>query len=319
MLSTGLRLCGIVDEPPPAPDAHLADLRLSEQRDVERDLRRGSGDDVERRADLGDAHAVRVPRPGRHGEPELLGEQAHDLGAGVLERGERPRRSGELGAKAVVAERRKTFPRVEQPSEPRGRLRPERRRYRLLEQGPPRPSASHDACLRDRRTPRPTVSSERGDEIDGVAGDEHRGRVQDVLAGRAPVDVARRVAADGLGKLPDERLDGVAGRPAPFRERRGIEAIGIARRRDRLGGVAGDDAGARLGERERALRVEHRLEPGAIRDCRTKLVGNEDPVEHVRRRRTRSDVRPGAARRTRAHRRPRGRRASRGLPRRRSR
>ena len=56
---TGLRFCGIVDEPPPAELDHLADLGLGEERDVEADLRGRCRRRVERGAELRDTLTVR--------------------------------------------------------------------------------------------------------------------------------------------------------------------------------------------------------------------------------------------------------------------
>ena len=73
----GFRLCGIVDEPPPARLAHLAHLGLREQDDVERrSSPRAAGGARERGGELGDRGAARVPRDERLGEPELGGEAA---------------------------------------------------------------------------------------------------------------------------------------------------------------------------------------------------------------------------------------------------
>ena len=127
---------------------------------------------------------------------------------------------------------------LEDPDEPAGRLEPERRRHGLLEQG----AGGHRRLAmlaREAAHAAATRSSSRQDEPEGAARDEHRGRVEDVLARRAPVDVAGGVVADGLAQRPDERLDRVAGRAALLGERVEVEELGAARLRDPAAASAG--------------------------------------------------------------------------------
>ncbi len=57
----GLRLCGMVDEPPASAFRHLAHLGLGEQHDVRPDLGRPSGDRGQRGTDLNQRDSVGVP------------------------------------------------------------------------------------------------------------------------------------------------------------------------------------------------------------------------------------------------------------------
>ena len=99
-------------------------------------------------------------------------------------------------------------------------------------------------------------------QVERAPGDEHRGRVHDVLARGAFVDVAGGLSGDlgnGSGQGLDERWYGVARRPSVATKRSWIEAGSLAARDDGRGGLVGDEADPRLGRREGGLCVQHRL------------------------------------------------------------
>ena len=107
-----------------------------------------------------------------------------------------------------------------------------------------------------------------GDQgIDRRAQLEHERGVDDVLAGRAPVHVARR-ARIGLGDLGGERIDqrdgDIAGGGGRFAQRRDVVAFGARRLGDRVDGARRNDADLRLGARQRDLEIEHALQARAI-------------------------------------------------------
>ena len=150
-------------------------------------------------------------------------------------------------------------------------LEPERHRQRVLQPG-----------ARDRGGAA-VAPGERGEGLDGAVeiGDErvdrgaqfeHQRGVDDVLAGRAPVHVARGLGI-GLGDLGGERLDqrdrDVAGGDRRFAERGEVVALGAAGGRDRIDRRGRDDADRRLGARQRHLEIEHALQPRAIIEDRT--------------------------------------------------
>src|SRR5919106_1408836 len=85
----------------------LADLRLRQQDDVERDLRDSACSELERRPELGDARAVAVPRRNRARELQLVRECFGELESVVTERGQRAGGSSELRRKPIVANRGK--------------------------------------------------------------------------------------------------------------------------------------------------------------------------------------------------------------------
>ena len=137
--------------------------------------------------------------PGEHGlgEIQLPGEDADDLQRVVPEGGERPRGAAELCRQTLGVDGREPPARLERGDEPARRLEPERGRNRLLEEGA--------RC--DRR--RAVVTSETGASVcepvelreherPGTTGDEHRRRVDDVLARGPEMDVVGRVLARGL-------------------------------------------------------------------------------------------------------------------------
>ena len=215
----------------------------------------------------------------RLGEPELGRVEAQHLGPGVAERRERAGRAAELGGEPLVADAREPCPRVEDPVEPARGLQPERRRHRLLEQRPAghRRVAVH---LREERArPRDTVE---------LVEDEPEPR----CARRASPPCRRRpgssrrewtklaaVAADLLPQRPHERLGRIADGPPLLGQLLHVVAAGVAALGDRRRRLRRDHARRRLGRGERPLGLEHRLEPGLVRDRVPELGRHEDARE----------------------------------------
>ncbi len=144
--------------------------------------------------------------------------------------------------------------------EPAGSLEAEGRRHGVLQDGPGdhqrvaviagerRGGRRHVVCLCEHERERPP-------------GDEHRGRVDDVLARRAAVHVARRLVADRARQGAHQRLGEVADGATFVHELLEVEALRVAGIRDLGRDVLRHDAGGRPGVRERPLGVEHCLEP----------------------------------------------------------
>ena len=80
-------------------------------------------------------------------------------------------------------------------------------------------------------------------------------------------------------KGTDERLGRVACRPSLLGELVDLEAVGAARSRDRRCCLERDHAGGGLGTRKRALGVEHRCQPGLVRDGLADRGGDEQRRE----------------------------------------
>jgi hypothetical protein len=116
-------------------------------------------------------------------------------------------------------------------------------------------------------------------ERDGAAGDEHRGRVDDVLAGRAEMDVVGCLAADCSAYLADERLRRIPDRPALFCEPRRVVELDEAGLSDPTSGVLRDEPDCGACHRERLLRVQHPLYPRPIRGRIAQALRDEDGRE----------------------------------------
>ena len=109
--------------------------------------------------------------------------------------------------------------------------------------------------------------------------DEHRPAVDDVLAGRAVVDISGSVPAHPFAKRANERLGRVADRVPGRDDRLDVEELDPAGRGDRAGQVRRHEAHERLGVRQRPLGLEHGLDPGAIGHGLAELAGNVERVE----------------------------------------
>ncbi len=174
---------------------YLADLCLREQHEIEGDLRGDTGGDRKRGPELGNASPVRVPRECRSLEAELSGVEVGELDALIAEPGEGPGRSTQLCRKPLSGHLLESHARLDDRREPAGGLDAEGRRHGVLEKCP----GDHQRVAmlaRERRTGRRHVVCLREHERERPPGDEHRRRVDDVLAGRAAVHVTRRLIAD---------------------------------------------------------------------------------------------------------------------------
>ena len=96
---------------------------------------------------------------------------------------------------------------------------------------------------------------------------EHQRGVDDVLAGRPPMHVARGRCI-GLGDLGGERIDqrngDVAGGHGFFAQRLKVVALRLGGIGDLVGGERWNDADGGLCACERDLEIEHALQPRAI-------------------------------------------------------
>ena len=298
MAATGFRLWGMVDAGPgPASVAHLADLRLGEQDEVERRFGDRRRDRTEGAGEVRDPGPFRMPRSDRLAQPQLVREEPHDRRSILTERRERARGAPQLDRKALAADDGQSLGGRVQTGQPDGGLRPERRRDRLLEERPP----GHDRRAVGVRQAGGGIG--RAVEVledgrTGTGGDEHRRRVQDVLARRAAVDVGRRRAADRPRQRLDQRHDRIAAGGRRPTDRRDVERLDAAGASDRLGVLGRDDAGSRFGAGERRLDLEHRPEPHLVAERGRRGSAGQDRVEQaagrLRHRRRPSRVRPAA-------------------------
>ena len=243
--------------------AHLPHLGLGEEDDVERDLAERPRRGPQGGGELGDPDPVGVPGQQRLGEPELGGEAPGHLEAGVAERRQRPRGAAELHRETLVAHPLEAGPgRVDGDHPPR-RAQAEGGRQRLLEQG----------ARRHRRVPvglgegGAAVAGGAevgGDQLERAPGDEHERAVDDVLAGRSPVEVRSRARGEPRLEGGDERHHRVAGG-----QRAAADVVDVETRVPAGGGDLGGRGGghhscARAGGGEGRLHLEHGAQPGAV-------------------------------------------------------
>ncbi len=218
----------------------LCDFGLSEQRDVAADLLRRVCGRGQRGTDLGDAPTIRVPRKDRLCESEVLRVEADDLEPPIAERRERPCRAAQLRCEALLSYGLDARARLDHRDQPARGLEPERRRHRLLEER----ACGHrrrPVSPRERGAPGREPIELREDEVERPTADEHRRRVDDVLARRAEVDVVGGVA-DRSAQLANQRLRGVSDLAARVGDGRGVEQLGAARSGDPRSSVLGNQA-----------------------------------------------------------------------------
>ena len=196
---------------------------------------------------------------GRLAQSELLGVELQHSDPVVTERSERSRCAAEL-RRQRDRDRREAGPGLHETDEPTGRLEPERRRHRLLQQ---RACGHHcvPVLSRDARAFVRCAGELVVHELRRALRHQHGGRVDDVLARRAEMDGARMGLADPRPQRANERLGRVSGGAALHCElgdvvQRRITCVG-----DRSGSLLGEDAGPALRAGERALGVEHRAQP----------------------------------------------------------
>ena len=193
---------------------------------------------------------------------ELLREFLRDQQSLVAERRQRAGGAAELQRQPLAAQSPQPRARAMQGGGIFRELQAERHRQRMLQPGardhrrvamlPRQPGKACDGAIEIRQQ-----------RIDGGAQSQHGGGVDHVLAGGAPMHIARGLGV-GPGDLGGERLDEgdgeIAGARRGLGQCRKIERFGLAGLRDRARRARGDDAGCRLGARQRCFEIEHVLE-----------------------------------------------------------
>jgi len=248
----------------------LGHVGLHQQCHVAGELAAAAGKYRQRRGDLGEPVAMAVPRRVRQRQLELGRELFGDRKPGVAERGERAGGAAELEHQVLTSQPRKPGARARERGAVAGELEPERDRQRVLQ-----PGAAGDrrraVALRLRGEAR-ARAVEIGDErVDDGRKLQHLGGVDDVLAGRAPMDEARRFGGRLL-HLGSQRLDQrdceVAGGDRRLRERIEVEPVRPARGHDRRHRRSRDHSGRGFRARQRRLHVQHALDARAVREDR---------------------------------------------------
>ena len=213
---TGLRLCGIAEEPPASPPSRTSPTSVcASSMHVER---RSSRARPPRSASAAPSSATRTRFvcQGTVGSarPSSSAKSVATSSPRSPSADQRPGRSAELRREASIRELAKPRTCVEHCDEPARGLEPERRRYRLLQQ---RPARHRRVPVRSRRASRrrpPTPSSSASTSAERSPGDQHRRRVHHVLARR------RRGARTARApRRPVRRAPGRAAPPACRRAR----------------------------------------------------------------------------------------------------
>ena len=183
----------------------FANVGLHHQRNVARDLAAGAGDDGENRGRFRDAVTVGVPGRIGQGQLEHLGQLFRDLPSLVAEGGERTGRTAELQRQRLAAHALQPQFRAVQRGGIFGELQPERHRQRVLQPG----AGDHRgvAVLTRQAGKAGDRAIDVGEQrVDAGAEAEHGAGIDHVLAGRAPMHIARRRGIR-LGDIGRQRLD----------------------------------------------------------------------------------------------------------------
>ena len=277
--STGLRLCGIVDEPPPSRLRHLADLGLREQHDVAADLRRRAAAPASAPREVGERRAERVPGQGRLAQAELRRVQAQHLRPVVAERRQRAGGAAELRRQLERA-RAAPAPRRGRRASPPPCSRRSSARPAAAASARPSPCSRCSSARRAQAAAAPPSSSSISRSARCATSIAAVSRMSWLVAPQ--VNEAGVLLADLRADRAHERLDRVAGGAAVARERVAVVELGAAGGGDRRRG-RGRHEPARAPRRvdERALGVEHRVEPRAVGHSVRQLVGHEDRRERA--------------------------------------
>ena len=206
-----------------------------------------------------------MPRQRRVGQPEFPGHQRLHHRAGQAERGQRARRAAELDREPGLAGGREPVERGVEAGQPARRDHPEGDRHGLLEQRPP--DHQRPAVRVGQPGDRVGGGVERADGgVDGVTGQHHRRRVDDVLTGRALVHGrfggrVRHQPGQRPGQ-PRHRVAGQLRRPAELGQ---VEVAGPGGGRGHgRPGPRRRQTGPLEGARERRLGRQHGPQPGGV-------------------------------------------------------
>ena len=266
----------------------LADLGSAEGEDVGGDAAPRIGAARRRVAEPGDRGSRGVPRR-RGGQAQRGGQLERQRGGRADRVVEVARELDGRGQGAGGAphlhredERRGGVVRVEDAGQPARRLQAERRGHGVLGEG----TGDHrrPAVALDQLGQQPDLLAQRGaDHADGVAGAQHQGGVDDVLAGEAAVQPRGPVGADVRecgAQHVDESGGGVAA--ALRRGRDDGDVLGADEPLEvELGHAGRRDAGAGQRVEPRLLDGDHRREEGLVGEqVAGALVARPEEVAH---------------------------------------
>jgi hypothetical protein len=207
-----------------------------------------------------------VPGRVRQWQLKLLRQPFRDQQSLVAERGEGTGGAAELQHHGFTAQPLQSHARAVQGGGIFGELETERHRQRMLQ-----PGACHDwgvAMLpREGGKARNGAAGIRQQRIDARAQSQHGGGIDHVLAGGAPMHIARSLTIC-LGDVSGQRLDEgdreIAGTRRGLCQSDKVERAGVAGSRDRASGARWNHARRRLGAREGCFKIEHVLQTRQI-------------------------------------------------------
>ena len=208
--------------------------------------------------------------------PSFLGEQGRDPRAVVTQRRERARRAAELHGQPPRADLGQPLAGLVHAGQPARRDQPEGDRDGLLEQRP----ADHDRGPVRGGQPGGRAGGLRQvglDHVDGPPGQQHGGRVHDVLAGGAAVHGAGRGLRDPPGQGPGQGGNRVPGQGGQLAELAGGEVARLRRLGDGRAGARGRQPGPFQRPGQPGLGVQHRLQPRGVASLGR--AAREDPPE----------------------------------------
>ena len=241
----------------------FGDLGLSQQDDVARDLGRGATRDGQRAGDRGDAGTAGVPRHDRLAQSQRFRQGAHDVHTGPGEGRQCPHGAAELDGQPPVSNVEDLAASGHRRGEPARRFEPEGDRRRRLHQR----AAQHQGVavrLGQSGGCRFDTMEVGRDEIETPSHDQHGGGVEDVLAGRAPVDPAGNFRRKRGPHFRDERYDRVGRLDRGLPNCRDVVTVDVGHGSHRVGHAGRDQPFLFLDRCQRQFDVEHGLHPRAV-------------------------------------------------------
>jgi hypothetical protein len=183
----------------------FGDVGLHHQGDVAGDLAAAAGDDGEHGSRFRDAVAMGVPWRVRQRQLEFLRQSFRDGPSLVAKRGQRSGGAAELQRERLALQSLQALARTVQGRGIFRELEPERHRQRMLQPGAGNDGGVAMRSSQHREAGHGAVNIAK-QCFDRRAQSEHHGRIDRILAGRAPMHIARGVRVH-LGDAGGQRLD----------------------------------------------------------------------------------------------------------------
>ena len=219
-----------------------------------------------------------VPRRAGFGESQLFGELGSQLRPARSIGCQRAGRAPELKLKRFVKRLRQAAPTSMHPAVPARGLVAERGRNRWLEKGP-RQHNGVGVLVREPSERTLETGMILRQDLPRFAEEKDKRGIENVLACSAPVNEARRIRIsleNALGQGFDERDGQAGGRSRFFRERCGIDLVGVS---DGSGGALWDHVQTSLGCGKRRFEAKHGANHSGVREYRRERRGGTEAVD----------------------------------------